>query len=254
MFLKKVLLASCAVLALTSTCVFAETYTVGTGATYRPFEYETPSKELVGFDVDLMKAIAKAEGFEVKFINTPWEGIFATVDKGDRDIIMSGITITDKRKETVDFSKPYFLAHQLILTQKDQKIDKLADLTKGNVAVVNGSAGDVAASNAFGKGSTRIRRFDNTPLALEELNQGGVVAAIGDVGVLAFYVRNNPDKQFNMTRDPSFVEQYFGIAVKKGNKELVDKINAGLDKVIASGEYNEIYKKWFGTEAPKLPD
>ncbi|MCD8338876.1 MAG: basic amino acid ABC transporter substrate-binding protein [Burkholderiales bacterium] len=254
MFLKKVLLASCAVLALTSTCVLAETYTVGTGATYRPFEYETPQKELVGFDVDLMKAIAKAAGFEVKFINTPWEGIFATVDKGDRDIIMSGITITDKRKETVDFSKPYFLAHQLILTQEGTKIDKLSDLKKGNVAVVNGSAGDVAASTEFGKGSTRIRRFDNTPLALEELNQGGVVAAIGDVGVLAFYVRNNPDKHFNMTRDPNFVEQYFGIAVKKGNTALIDKINAGLDKVIASGEYNEIYKKWFGTEAPKLPD
>lgn len=69
--------------------ISAEEYVVGTGATYRPFEYETPQKELVGFDVDLMRAIAKAEGFDVKFINTPWEGIFATVDKGDRDIIMS---------------------------------------------------------------------------------------------------------------------------------------------------------------------
>jgi polar amino acid transport system substrate-binding protein len=226
---------------------------VGTGATYRPFEYETAQKELVGFDVDLMRAIAKAEGFDVKFINTPWEGIFATVDKGDRDIIMSGITITEKRKEAVTFSKPYFLAHQLILTDKNTKIEKLGDLTKGSVAVVSGSAGDVAASDAFGKGSTRIRRFDNTPLALEELSQGGVVAAIGDVGVLAFYARNNPQKQFNMARDPSFKEQYFGIAVKKGNQALIDKINAGLDKVIANGEYNEIYRKWFGTDAPKLP-
>jgi polar amino acid transport system substrate-binding protein len=231
----------------------AEQYVVGTGATYRPFEYETAQKELVGFDVDLMRAIAKAEGFDVKFINTPWEGIFATVDKGDRDIIMSGITITEKRKEAVTFSKPYFLAHQLILTDKNTKIEKLGDLTKGSVAVVSGSAGDVAASDAFGKGSTRIRRFDNTPLALEELSQGGVVAAIGDVGVLAFYARNNPQKQFNMARDPSFKEQYFGIAVKKGNQALIDKINAGLDKVIANGEYNEIYRKWFGTDAPKLP-
>lgn len=126
-------------------------------------------------------------------------------------------------------------------------------MTKGNVAVVSGSAGDIAAGEAFGKASTRIRRFDNTPLALEELNQGGVVAAIGDVGVLAFYARNNPDKQFNMARDPNFKEQYFGIAVKKGNQKLLDKINAGLDKVVASGEYNKIYQKWFGTEAPKLP-
>ena len=252
---KKLLWAVCAAAALTASAgVSAEDYVVGTGATYRPFEYETPQKELVGFDVDLMRAIAKAEGFDVKFINTPWEGIFATVDKGDRDIIMSGITITDKRREAVDFSKPYFLAHQLILTDKNTKIEKLTDLKKGNVAVVSGSAGDVAASEAFGKASTRIRRFDNTPLALEELNQGGVVAAIGDVGVLAFYARNNPDKHFNMTRDPNFKEQYFGIAVKKGNKALAEKINAGLDKVVKSGEYNKIYQKWFGTDAPKLPD
>lgn len=253
MILKKLILASCAVMAFASTAAMAEQYVVGTGATYRPFEYETAQKELVGFDVDLMRAIAKAEGFDVKFINTPWEGIFATVDKGDRDIIMSGITITEKRKEAVTFSKPYFLAHQLILTDKSTKIEKLGDLTKGSVAVVSGSAGDVAASDAFGKGSTRIRRFDNTPLALEELSQGGVVAAIGDVGVLAFYARNNPQKQFNMARDPSFKEQYFGIAVKKGNQALIDKINAGLDKVIANGQYNEIYRKWFGTDAPKLP-
>lgn len=254
MFLKKALLASCAVLAFAASGAFAaEQYIVGTGATYRPFEYETPQKELVGFDVDLMRAIAKAEGFEVKFINTPWEGIFATVDKGDRDIIMSGITITDKRKEAVDFSKPYFLAHQLILTQKDTKIEKLGDLKKGNVAVVNGSAGDIAASTEFGKASTRIRRFDNTPLALEELNQGGVAAVIGDVGVLNSYSLNNPDKHFNAARDPAFKEQYFGIAVKKGNKALIDKINAGLDKVIANGEYDKIYRKWFGTAAPKLP-
>ena len=129
---------------------------------------------------------------------------------------MSGITITDKRKQVVDFSKPYFLAHQLILTDKSVKINKLSDLSKGSVAVVSGSAGDVAASKAF-------------------------------------YARNNPDKHFNMTRDPAFEEQYFGIAVKKGNQKLIDKINAGLEKVIASGEYNKIYRKWFGTDAPKLP-
>ncbi|MBQ8828494.1 MAG: basic amino acid ABC transporter substrate-binding protein [Burkholderiaceae bacterium] len=254
MFLKKLLMTSAAVLAFASLGTqAAETYVVGTGATYRPFEYETPQKELVGFDIDLMRAIAKAEGFEVKFINTPWEGIFATVDKGDRDIIMSGITITEKRKQAVDFSNPYFLAHQLILTTPDVKIQKLADIQKGGVAVVSGSAGDIAASEAFGKASTRIRRFDNTPLALEELNQGGVVAAIGDVGVLAFYSRNNPDKKFNMVRDPNFKEQYFGIAVRKGNQALLNKINSGLAKVIANGEYEKVYQKWFGTSAPKLP-
>lgn len=239
--------------AFTSAFVSAAEYVVGTGATYRPFEYETPNKELVGFDVDLMKEIAKAGGFTVKFINTPWDGIFAALNNGDRDIIMSGITITEKRKQVVDFARPYFLAHQLILTNKNLKISALKDLEGKTIAVVNASAGDIAASKAFGKSSPNIKRFDNTPLALEELNNGGVDAMIGDVGVLQFYVRQNPDKAFNQCRDPGFEEQYFGIGIAKGNKEVLDAVNKGLDAVIANGEYDKVYQKWFGAKAPKLP-
>ncbi len=232
----------------------ASTYIVGTGATYRPFEFETPNKELVGFDVDLMKEIAKAAGFEVKFVNTPWSGIFATLETGDRDIIMSGITITDKRKEVVDFARPYFLAHQLVLTAKGVKISSLKELEGKPIAVVNASAGDIVASKAFGKTSPNIRRFDNTPLALEELNNGGVDAMIGDVGVLQYYAQQNPDKAFNQFRDPSFEEQYFGIGVRKGNQKVLDDINRGLTDVIKSGAYNKVYHKWFGTDAPALPE
>lgn len=239
--------------AFASAFVSAAEYVVGTGATYRPFEYETPNKELVGFDVDLMKEIAKAGGFTVKFINTPWDGIFAALNNGDRDIIMSGITITEKRKQVVDFARPYFLAHQLILTNKNLKISALKDLEGKTIAVVNASAGDIAASKAFGKSSPNIKRFDNTPLALEELNNGGVDAMIGDVGVLQFYVRQNPDKAFNQCSDPGFEEQYFGIGIAKGNKEVLDAVNKGLDAVIANGEYDKVYQKWFGAKAPKLP-
>ena len=208
MSFKRKLLAAGFVSALfaSSLASAAQTYVVGTGATYRPFEYESPTKELIGFDVDLMKEIAKAAGFEVEFINTPFDGIFAALNNGDRDIVMSGLTITPKRAEAVDFSKPYFLAHQLILTNKNLKISSLKDLEGKLIAVVNSSAGDIAASNQFGKTSTNIRRFDNTPLALEELANGGVDAMIGDVGVLQWYVKQNPDKAFNQCRDPGFEE------------------------------------------------
>ena len=231
----------------------AQTYVVGTGATYRPFEYESPTKELIGFDVDLMKEIAKHAGFEVEFVNTPFDGIFSALNNGDRDIVMSGLTITPKRAEAVDFSKPYFLAHQLILTNKNLKINSLKDLEGKLISVVNSSAGDIAASEQFGKTSTNIRRFDNTPLALEELSNGGVDAMIGDVGVLQWYVKQNPDKAFNQCRDPGFAEQYFGIAVAKGNKALLEQINKGLDEAVKSGAYQKVYEKWFGGQAPKLP-
>ena len=85
----KVLTAAAFAALLASTAVQAVTYTVGTGATYRPFEYEAPNKEIVGFDIDLMKAIAKAQGFDVEFVNTTWSTIFPALNNGDRDIIMS---------------------------------------------------------------------------------------------------------------------------------------------------------------------
>ena len=225
-------------------------YTVGTGATYRPFEFQTPNKEIVGFDIDLMKEIAKAQGFKVKFVNTLWGVIFESVKNGDRDIIMSGITITPQRQANVDFSYPYFAAHQLILTQKDLKVNSLKDLKGKNVAVCANSAGDVVSSKAFGKASPNIKRFDKTPHALEELNAGGVDAAVGDVGVFAYYAQQNPDKDFNMTRDVSFEDQYFGIGVRKGNTKVLNDVNEGLKKVIASGAYAKVYRKWFGEKAP----
>ena len=176
-------------------------------------------------------------------------------DYEDRDMIISGITITPQRKEAVDFSYPYFAAHQLILTQKNLTVKSVADLKGKNVAVVANSAGDIACSKVFGKASSNIKRFDNTPLVLEELSAGGVDAAVGDIGVFAYYALQNPDKQFNMARDPSFEDQYFGIAFRKGNTELRDKVNEGLKKIIANGEYAKIYAKWFGDKAqpPKLP-
>lgn len=157
---------------LASTAVQAVTYTVGTGATYRPFEYEAPNKEIVGFDIDLMKAIAKAQGFDVEFVNTTWSTIFPALNNGDRDIIMSGITITDKRKEAVDFSEPYFLAHQLILTSSNLQIKSLKDLEGKLIAVVNASAGDVAARTPSARHrptsavlTTRRSRLKSSPTA-----------------------------------------------------------------------------------------
>lgn len=232
---------------------FAQTYYVGAGGTYRPFEYETPSKELKGFDIDIIKAIAEVEDFDIKLINTPWEGIFATLNTGDRDIIISGITITDKRKRIVDFSAPYFPAEQAIVVPANSKVSSLKDLDDETVGVVNSSTGDIVASNALGQNSSDIKRFDNTPLMLQELYEEGITAAIGDVGVVKYYIKTHPEKQFKLVSDNHFARQYFGIAVAKGNAELLGKINAGLAKLTANGTYAKIYEKWFDSDVPTLP-
>ncbi|MEP6965316.1 MAG: transporter substrate-binding domain-containing protein, partial [Polaromonas sp.] len=86
---------------------------VGSSATYRPFAYESPTKEIVGYDVDMIKAIAQKAGLQIKIVNTPWTGIFASLNNGDLDLVISGVTINDKRKQSYDFTAPYFEARQL---------------------------------------------------------------------------------------------------------------------------------------------
>ena len=251
---KNLLKACCMIAALTAAGqAAAETYTVGSGGTYRPFEFENSQKQLEGFDIDIIKAIAKAEGFDVKLVNTPWEGIFATLNTGDRDIIISGITITDKRKQMVDFSAPYFPAEQSIVVAQDSQVDSLAALKNEKVGVVNSSTGDIVVSEVLGKNSTAIKRFDNTPLMLQELFEDGVSAAVGNVGVVKYYIKQHPEKQFKLVPDAKFERQYFGIAVAKGNSELLGKINAGLQKIVADGTYAKIYKTWFDENVPTLP-
>ena len=242
--------ACCLLVALAGSAQAAqETYVVGSGGTYRPFEYENSQKQLEGFDID----IAKAENFNIKLVNTPWEGIFATLGSGDRDIIISGITITDKRKQMVDFSAPYFPAEQSIVVPADSKVTSLAALKSEKVGVVNSSTGDIVVSDVLGKNSTSIKRFDNTPLMLQELFEDGVSAAVGDVGVVKYYIKQHPEKQFRLVPDARFERQYFGIAVAKGNAELQAKINAGLKKIVADGTYAKIYKTWFDDNVPTLP-
>jgi len=252
--MKKLTISGCFIAAMLSAVqAMAQTYIVGSGGTYRPFEFENNKKELEGFDIDVIKAIAKAEGFDIKLINTPWEGIFATLSSGDRDIIISGITITDKRKGMVDFSLPYFPAEQSIVVPTDSQVSSIDALKGKKVGVVNSSTGDIVVSDVLGKNSTDIKRFDNTPLMLQELGEGGIDAAVGDVGVVKFYIKTHPEKPLKLIADDKFERQYFGIAVAKGNTELKAKLDAGLKKIIANGTYAKIYASWFDNNVPNLP-
>ena len=224
----------------------AKVYMVGTDAAYAPFESQNEKGEIVGFDIDVVKAIAAKAGIQVKFVNTPWEGIFNTLQQGDRDMIVSAVTITDERKQTMDFSDPYFDAAQLIAVKETSKVTKFADLKKLKVGVQTGTTGDEAVSKLMGKTSTSIKRFESTPLALKELESGGVDAVVADNGVIAHYVANNPGGKFKTVSDKEFVPEQYGIAVKKGNAELLGKLNQGLAAIKADGTYKQIYAKYFG--------
>jgi polar amino acid transport system substrate-binding protein len=224
----------------------AKVYVVGTDAAYAPFESQNDKGEIVGFDTDVVRAVAKKAGIEVKFVNTPWEGIFNALNQGDRDLIVSAVTITPERKQTMDFSQPYFDAQQLIAVKEKSKVAKFGDLKKLKVGVQTGTTGDEAVTKLLGKNSTNIKRFESTPLALKELESGGVDAVVADNGVVIHYVANNPGQKFKTVSDKEFVPEQYGIVVKKGNADLLDKINKGLGEIKADGTYDKIYAQYFG--------
>ena len=229
----------------------ARVYVVGTDAAYAPFESQNEKGEIVGFDIEVVQAAAKKAGIEVKFVNTPWEGIFNALGQGDRDMIVSAVTITAERKGTMDFSDPYFDAQQLIAVKENSKVTKFADLKKLKVGVQTGTTGDEAVTKLLGKASTAIKRFESTPLALKELEAGGVDAVVADNGVVINYVANNPGGKFKSISDKEFVPEQYGIAFKKGNSELQGKMNKGLADIRADGTYDQIFTKYFGAPPAK---
>ena len=226
-------------------------YVVGTDAAYAPFESQNEKGEIVGFDIDVVTAIAAKAGIQVKFVNTPWEGIFNALGQGDRDLVVSAVTITDERKGTMDFTAPYFDAVQLIAVKESSKVATFADLKKLKVGVQTGTTGDEAVSKLLGKTNTNIKRFESTPLALKELEASGVDAVVADNGVVINYVANNAGGKFKTVSDTEFAPEQYGIALKKGNTELLEKLNKGLADIRADGSYDQIFTKYFGAARAK---
>ena len=221
-------------------------YIVGLDATYAPFEFEQDG-QVVGFSADVLQAIAADQGLNLRLINTPWEGIFATLDKGDRDVISSSVTITEERKQVMDFTDPYFEATQMIATAQDNTaIQSFADLKERTVSVQSGTTGDLVMQKLQGEQSANIKRFETMPLAMKELLNGGVAAAVGDNGVVQNFVNHNPDARLRTFVDNSFEKEFYGFAVRKGrDDDLLTKLNAGLASIKANGTYDQIYAKWF---------
>ncbi len=225
-------------------------YVVGTDAAYAPFESQNEKGEIVGFDIDVVHAIAAEAGIAVTFANTPWEGIFNALKQGDRDLLVSSITITDERKLSMDFTDPYFDAHQLIAVKAGSTIVRFEDLKGRKVGVQTGTTGDETISKLQGKNSPDVKRFESTPLALKELETGGIDAVVADNGVVVNYVKNNAGNKFKTVNDAAFAPEHYGIAVKKGNAALLAKLNKGLAAIKANGSYDRIYASYLSAPEP----
>ncbi|MED5052495.1 MULTISPECIES: basic amino acid ABC transporter substrate-binding protein [Anoxybacillaceae] len=221
---------------------------VGTDAAFAPFEYMDKGK-IVGFDVDLLDAVMKEADIKYELKNTGWDPLFAALQNGKEvDMGVSGITIDDKRKQTYDFSIPYFESIQMILVKENSPVKNALDLKGKMVGVQNGTTGQAAVEKLFGAENKNIKKFENTVVAIMDLLNGGVEAVVTDNGVANEYVKNNPDKKLKTIEDPTnFQPEFYGFMFPKGS-DLKPKIDEALKKVIDSGKYTEIYQKWFGKE------
>ncbi|MBE3064947.1 MAG: basic amino acid ABC transporter substrate-binding protein [Spirochaetes bacterium] len=219
---------------------------IATDATWPPMEMVDESKNIVGFDIDLMNAAAKAGGFTVEFRNTAWDGIFAGLEAGKYDAVMSSVTITDERKNTMDFSVPYINAGQILVVRTEVSgVEKLTDLKGKIVAAQIGTTGAFEIDKVKDAEKITPKTYDEIGLAFEDLANGRVDALVCDTPVAAQYALQNESYKgkLKIVGQP-FTEELYGVAVKKGNTKILDQINKGLKKVLDSGENKAIEKNW----------
>lgn len=221
-------------------------YRVGSNAEFAPFESLDSAGKIEGFDVDLMNAMAKAGNFQVEFKHQPWDSLFPALNNGDVDIVMSGVTITDDRKQSMTFTDPYFEINQVVLVPQGKSVKSSEDLKNmTKVGVVTGYTGDFSVSKMLGSDNPKIARFESVPLVIKELENGGLDSVVSDSAVIANYVKNNPTKGMDFISLPDFTVEHYGIAVRKGDDATAAMLNDALKKVRESGEYDQIYAKYF---------
>jgi polar amino acid transport system substrate-binding protein len=215
-----------------------------TDATWPPMEFVDSQKNVIGYSIEYMKAAGGAAGFKPVFKNTAWDGIFAGLEGGKYDAICSSVSITDERKKTMDFSVPYFKVRQALIVPKTSSVTSLAELKGKKVGGQIGTTGYFAIKAASG---VEPKSYDEVGLAMEDLNVGRIAAVVCDDPVAANYAMNQYKDTLKIaTIIESGEAEYYGIAVKKGNKETQELINKGIAAVIASGKEKELQQKWIG--------
>ena len=226
----------------------AGTLHVGTEATFAPFEFmDEQTKELTGFDMELITAVAKAMGDDVKIQNMGFDGLIPSLQTRIIDVTAAAMTITPERVKRIDFSEPYYQSGLVILVKKDN-LDKVKDLDSLQGKTICAQIGTTGAMMAKHVKDAKVTEYNSITEAFLELKQGGCLAVINDKPVVDYYLARRGDETVT-TLPQVFDAEYYGFGVKKGNKEMVAKLNEGLKKVRESGEYDRIYQKWFGTKA-----
>ncbi|RAU44789.1 cysteine ABC transporter substrate-binding protein [Pseudocitrobacter sp. RIT415] len=211
---------------------------------------DAKTHELVGYDIDFAKALAKSLGVKLELVATNPANRIPLLQSGKADLIVADITITPERAQVIDFSTPYFVTGQQFLVPAASG-DKLDDYSKARIGAVKGTTGEQTLHQRYPQ--ARVLSYDDIPLALTALRNGNVQAITQDSTILAGLLGEAPDKaKFKIIPDLLSKEE-IGVGVKKGEPALLKAVNDELVSLEKSGEAVKIYDTWFGpaTKAPQ---
>lgn len=217
---------------------------VATDAAFPPFEYvEEETKDIIGFDIDLMNAIAEKAGLEIRYQNVAWDPLLAGMADCQYDMAISAITITADRAEQFSFSDPYINAGQIVTVKADNGAIGGSDDLVG--ATIGAQIGTTGAMEAEEIADTTVKVYDTYELAFLDLANGQIDAVIADYPTAVAFVNQNSDQL--KTVGEVFTDENYGIAFCKGNDELISQVNAALSDLQEEGFIEELVVEWYGS-------
>ncbi|MEX0445306.1 arginine ABC transporter substrate-binding protein [Xenorhabdus sp. SGI246] len=229
---------------LSATAAEKQTLHFATEATYPPFEFIDENNKIQGFDVDLANAICKKIHVECTFTNQAFDSLIPSLKFRRVDVLMAGIDITPDRQKQVDFTDTYYDNSAIFVTIKG-KYSQLTELKGKQVGTQNGTTHQKYLMEQHK--ALKSVPYDSYQNAILDLKNGRIDALFGDTAVVNVWLKKN--KELGTIGEKVTDKNYFGtglgIAVRKGNTVLLNKLNQALAEIKQDGTYDTIYKKWF---------
>ena len=227
----------------TASSASGKKYVIATDTVFAPFEFTDESGAFVGIDVDLLDAIAKDQGFEYELQSLGFDAALVAVQSGQADGVIAGMSITDERKETFDFSDAYYDADVTMAVAAGSSIASYDDLNGKKVAVKTATNGSDYAKSIADQYGFDIVEFKDSPTMYQDVITGNTVACFEDYPVMAYNIKQGAGME--MPEGTTAAGSSYGFAVQKGqNAELLEMFNKGLADITANGTYQEIVDKY----------
>ena len=229
-----------------ASAVQGKTYVIATDTTFAPFEYRDGG-DLVGIDMDLIRAIAEEEGFSVEIQSLGFNAALQAVSSGTADMAIAGASITDERKQMYDFSDPYFDSGVVMAVPKSSDVETYDDLSGKTVTVKTGAVGEEVAKSMADQYGFSIYSVDQASTMYQVLASNNAQAVFDDYPVIAYGITQGQD--LKIVGDKQAGNSYGALVAKGQNQDLLEAFNEGLAKLQASGKYDEILQKYLGDAA-----